>query len=160
MSRWRESLKERFLTPVRAQLLKGADSRGLAITCAMGVSLGAFPLIGTTTVLCLIAGLALGLNQPVLQTVNYLMAPVQLALIPVFGFAGMHLGSPLNVDPNPATIVAEFLKSPSGFLVVYGELGLRAVAVWGVTAPIGGFVVYRLCLSTFRRLENRLPVSS
>ena len=160
MRLWRERFIEKILAPVRAQLLKGADSRSLAITCAMGVSLGAFPLIGTTTVLCLIAGLAMGLNQPVLQAVNYLMAPVQLALIPVFGFAAMHLGSPLNVDPNPVTIVAEFLKSPSDFLAVYGELGLRAVAVWAVAAPIGGFVVYKLCLSTFRRLENRLPGNS
>jgi len=151
-----KGIRARILSTVRSQLEKGADGHSLALACAAGGALGAFPLIGATTILCLIAGYLMNLNHPVLQAVNYAMAPVQLLLIPVFGFLAMKIGGPIEADLNPAVIVREFMNSPLHFLEVYGELGLKAVMVWAVTAPVAAYIIYRLCLAPFLRLERAM----
>lgn len=136
---------------IAEQLAAGADPHRLALSLACGATLGAFPLIGFTTLLCLGAGWWLRLNQPLLQTVNYFMGPLQLALIPVFGYAALKLGRPLNVDPHPAAIASAFARDPREFLAAYGELGARAVLVWAVTAPPAGWCIYRAALRTLQR---------
>jgi uncharacterized protein (DUF2062 family) len=149
----------RIARPAIAQLKQGADPKGLALTCALGVALGAFPLMGTTTILCAIVGSFYRLNQPLLQSINYLMAPVQLALIPVFGYLGAQLGdrigAPISVDLHPSVIMSEFARSPSGFLKMYGELGALAVLVWAVITPLFALLVYRSALSSFERMQKR-----
>jgi hypothetical protein len=65
-------------------LKQGITPRKLALTCSLGIVLGLFPVLGTTTLLCLAAALLLRLNIPLIQLVNYLAAPLQLVLIVPF----------------------------------------------------------------------------
>src|ERR1700693_6100509 len=70
-----------------ALLQQGITPEKLALSVALGITLGIFPVLGSTTLLCAIAGLFLGLNQPTLQSVNYIAYPLQLGLlIPFFRF--------------------------------------------------------------------------
>ena len=147
-------MRARLKALLYEQLAQGVDPRKLALTCAVGISCGSFPLIGFTTLLCLGFGVALKLNQPLLQALNFLMGPIQLVLIPVFGYAGMKLGRPLNVDPHPQAIVQSFAAGPAEFLKTYGELGLRAVLVWALTVPILAAVIYKFSLN---HLRGRVP---
>ena len=142
----------RLANLIREQLAQGVDARRLALTCAVGVSCGSFPLIGFTTLMCLGFGFALRLNQPILQAVNFAMGPAQLLLIPVFGYAGMKIGRPLDVDPHPQAIIAAFTNGPAAFLRTYGELGLRAVLVWAATVPLMALVAYKMSLRALGRL--------
>ena len=137
------------------QLALGTDRRKLALTCAVGVSCGTLPLLGLTTVLCLICGFLFKLNQPILQAINFVMIPVQLLLIPVFGFAALKLGRPLAVDPHPEAIIRAFAAGPADFLRVYGELGLRAVAAWALSVPLLAGVVYNLSLKWLAKGDSQ-----
>ena len=98
----RESFWRRRITgPVRRQLTLGVTPDRLAVTFAVGAVCSLFPFLGFTSLLNLGAGLALRLNQPVLQTLNQLLGPVQLALILVYVRAGESLwgtsGDPFTI---------------------------------------------------------------
>ena len=153
--KWLSAARGYVFKLVLTQLRQGADKKSLALSCAIGMGFGAFPLIGTTTLLCFAAGHIWKLNQPLLQFVNYIMAPIQLLLIPVFGYAGMHLGSELKVDPHPTAIMKALTTSPALFLKEYGELGLRAVAVWLMVMPVIMFLVYKICYAAISRFERK-----
>jgi uncharacterized protein (DUF2062 family) len=62
-------------------LSQGTTPRKLALTCALGVVIGIFPIWGITTWICLAFAIGLRLNVVVMQLINYLLFPAQLALI-------------------------------------------------------------------------------
>ena len=77
--------QRRVVALIVAQLRQGITPEKIALTIALGLVLGLFPIIGATTLLCSLAALLLRLNQPVIQLVNYLTFPLQLGLIiPVY----------------------------------------------------------------------------
>jgi uncharacterized protein (DUF2062 family) len=141
----------RLIHPVKLQLLQGISPRSLALACALGVGLGAFPLFGTTTGLCLIVGVSFKLNQPVLQAVNYLMSPFQLLGIPFFARYGcIFTGSPM-VSINPQQILNEFHTDMPMFLAKYGWIGLHAILAWALIIPWVALVVYGVSFLAFKR---------
>ena len=145
--------KNRFIDAVMSQLTQGASADGLAKSCAAAVAFGVFPLLGFTTLLCIIFGAIFRLNQPILQTVNYLMMPIQLMAIPVFGYGGSYFFVKEPLDLNPTHLATEFSVSASAFFAKYGWVGFRAVVLWAIVAPILGFIVYRIAFPAFRKLE-------
>lgn len=72
-------------------LKEGSSPEKLALSIALGVAIGTFPLLGVPTLLCGIAAAALRLNFPVLQLVNSLMYPLQIALLWPFARLGGQL---------------------------------------------------------------------
>lgn len=143
--------KEKIILPLRKQLRQGATPQGLALTVAVGVSLSIFPLLGTTMALCLLFGFLLKLNQPILHTVNYIMYPAQIILIPVFLKFGATLTGSDPISINPATIVHEFSDDIGLFFKNYGLAGLHAVYVWLLVAPLLTTFVYLILLPLFKR---------
>lgn len=118
------------------QLRQGTTPRALTITCATGVVIAVFPTLGATTLLCLLAGLIWKLNQPILQAINYALAPLQLLMIPVFLKLGAWLCRVPAVSINPQTIISEFWADPGKFFVDYGWAGLQAILAWALVAPL------------------------
>lgn len=145
-------LRDRFLGPLRAQLTQGTSPRQLALALALGGTLGMFPVLGTTVTLCLLAGIALRLNQPAIQLGNTLCYPLQLALYVPFLRAGAWLFGVAPVGLTPSAIRAAVRRDPWGALAQYGVAHLQAVAVWLVVAP---FLILGLNLG-FRRLLRRV----
>lgn len=134
------------------QLRQGTSPQALALTIAVGAAIAIFPTLGATTLLCVLAGLVLKLNQPLLQVINYTLAPLQLLLIPVFLKMGAWICRVPAVSVNPQTMIAEFWGDPGTFMVNYGWAGLQAILAWMVVAPfvfiITRFVVKRLIEKT------------
>ena len=149
------TFKNRFIAAVTSQLTQGASADGLAKTCGAAVAFGVFPLLGFTTLLCLVFGAIFKLNQPILQTVNYLMMPIQLIAIPVFGYGGSYFFVSEPLDLSPAHLATEFSVSASAFFTEYGWVGFRAVVLWAIVAPILGYLVYQISFPAFRRMELR-----
>ena len=94
------SLKEGFFhqriaQPIVELLRQGVTPEKLALSLALGVALGIFPVLGTTTALCALAALMLRLNLPAIQIVNYFVYPLQIALlIPFFTLGEKLFGAP------------------------------------------------------------------
>src|SRR5579862_4910652 len=76
--------RRRVIGLIVAQLTQGVTPSKIALTIALGVTLGVFPILGATTVLCAIVGIWLKLNQPIIQFINWIISALQLSLILVF----------------------------------------------------------------------------
>lgn len=137
--------QRRVVAPIVAQLKQGITPRKIALTLALGGTLGIFPILGACTLLCAVAGVWLRLNQPIIQLVNYLVYPVQIALLIPFYRAGERL---FGAEPVPilnvADLVARFGAGPWQFLLDYGRVGLYGIVVWMLVAPALAALTYLL----------------
>jgi uncharacterized protein (DUF2062 family) len=152
----RGSLLHRGLIhPVRTQLVQGVSPRELALACAMGFAIATFPLFGFTTTLCLICGFIFRLNQPVLQSINYILAPVQILLIPVFVYLGSVVSGSPPVSIHVSEMISEFSAGLGPFFVKYGVIGLHAVLAWMLIIPWFALLTFFICRSLFSRWTLR-----
>ena len=143
--------QKRIRDPLYKQLTQGVTPAKLAQSIAWGATLALFPLLGTTTLLCFLAGFAMKLNLPTIQAVNYLCYPLQIVMIPVFARAGEWIWGNEPIAFSPLAMKDEFLRSPWIFLQTYGKLGLEAVTAWAIVAP---FLIAALYFVFLRLLKN------
>jgi len=128
-------MSQRVVEPLRGQVRQGLSPAGLAWSLAVGLGLGTFPVLGTTTLLCLGAGLAFRLNQPVLQTANYLAYPFQLALlVPLARLGEWILGAP-HVPLSLVGLIGSARAEPIRTLVAFGGSLGHACLGWLVVIP-------------------------
>lgn len=105
----------------------GLPPETIALSVAVGLVLGVFPVFGCPTLLCAAAAFVLRLNLPALQLINQLSSPLQLALlIPLGRFGAFVIGdratwSLVSVARN--AILGWFcLCLPLGLLLYYSLL--------------------------------------
>jgi uncharacterized protein (DUF2062 family) len=135
--------RRRLGPPLRALLVQGLSPEGLALSLAVGVVLGLFPILGTTTLLCLVAGATLRLNHVALQLAQQLVYPLQLALILAFVRLGERLVGAPPARLAPRVLASRFFEDAPGFLREFGLTGLHGILGWSVVAP---FLVAALVL--------------
>ncbi len=140
-------MKEKFFKLIREQLTQGITPQKVAFTVALGAAVGIFPVLGSSTLLCLSLGAALKLNQPMLQAVNYLVSPLQIIMIPIFARIGEMIVGAKHFPFSIPEVVKSFSESPASFIAQFGILGLHAALAWtALAAPI-------LCLAYFAALK-------
>lgn len=131
----RALLRRKLVDPLARQLTQGVTPERLALALALGVVLGTFPVLGATTALCAVAGVALRLNQPAIQIANYVAYPLQLALfLPLFRAGAWLFGAP-PVAFTLEEVRAALERDLAGTVAVYAGANLRAVVAWGIGAP-------------------------
>lgn len=151
--------QRRVLGPIRAQLTQGVAPDAIARALAVGTVCSLFPFFGFTTLLNLGVGLALRMNQPILQTLNQLLGPVQLVLILVY----VRLGEVLWRATDDRFTVTELMqafrdKSFSDFVARFGWAGVHALTAWLLTAPLVMAAVYFVVRPALRRAwRNEVP---
>ena len=127
----------RVVAPILAQLKQGITPEKIALTLALGVVIGIFPILGATTLLCALAGLWLRLNQPVIQLVNYFVYPLQIALLlPVYRAGETLFGQPHLPIFSVTELMQRFQASPTQFMIDYGMVGVYGIVVWALVAPL------------------------
>jgi uncharacterized protein (DUF2062 family) len=144
----------KFVVPIIAQLTQGVTPQKLALTIALGLMLGIFPILGSTTALCALAGIILKLNQPVIQLLNYLSYPLQLALLIPFYRAGEHLLGRAPIPLSVALLFDRFSADFWQFLRDFGMIAVGGILVWFIIAPLGFAAVYGAALPALRRLAR------
>ena len=140
----REFLYRRIVAPLRALLIQGVTPEKIAMSVAIGLIVGIFPVMGTTTVLCTVAALALRLNLVAVHTVHYAMTPVQLLLIIPFVRVGEHV---VGAEPQPLTIGEGMALLGEGIVhavTVLWSAIVHAVVGWVVIGPIAIALCYYL----------------
>ena len=148
--------RRRVIDPLGRQLTQGLSPERLALALAIGGVIAVNPFLGTTTLGCYVAGVALRLNQPALQIANLLGAPLQLVLIVPWVRAGEWLYRSAPMSLNPALLVEEFAASPVRFLERFGTSGLHAATAWLIAAPLIGAALYFALRPLLRALSNQL----
>ena len=128
--------RRKILEPLQSFLSQGLSIRKLTLSLALGATLGTFPILGVTTVLCFLTALLFKLNIPVIQFANYLVYPLQiLMLVPFYRFGDILFGAQQSIDFNALRqilISGTFSEMMSTFL----ESTLYAVIVWLVISPV------------------------
>lgn len=153
--------RRRVAAPVLAQLTRGVTPARLAATFAIGTVCSLLPFLGCTSLLNLAAGAALRLNQPLLQVLNQLLGPVQLALILVYVRAGEMLWGARGEAFTVAEMLAFFQDASWGtFLARFGWAGIHAFTAWLVTAPFLAAAVYIPLRPLLARAAARLGRAS
>lgn len=151
--------QRRVIDPIVAQLTQGITPEKIALTIAIGSGCALFPILGTTTLLCLLVGIALRLNQPIIQAVNYLCTPIHLPLI----WWMVRTGEWLFAEPHrpfKMRVLARLLwEEPVQFVRVFGTTGLHAIVVWAFLVPFWILLVYHIALPILREIARvRLAV--
>ena len=120
-------------------------SNNKAISLTVGIYLGVFPVIGTTTIMCLLAGFLFRLNHFILQSLNILLAPIQLLLVYPFLKAGRVLFfQDKSLLPGDFTEIYWFgNESWEGMVYILKTLG-GGVLVWLIFALTTGFFLNKL----------------
>jgi len=142
------------LDPVVAQLTQGITPEKLALTISVGSALALFPILGTTTLLCLLVGIVLRLNQAIIQAVNGLCTPLHIPLIWWMVRAGEWLFAEPH-RPFKLRVIRDLLwEEPMEFLRVFGKTGLHAIVVWAILAPCWIIILYHMLLPLLREMAR------
>jgi uncharacterized protein (DUF2062 family) len=151
-SRLKTFWRERVVGLITAQFLQGITPAKIALTIALGLNLGVFPILGATTMLCATAGLWLKLNQPVIQLVNWLASPLQLLLILVFVRIGEWLMRAPHLNLSVPELIRKFHESPAHFFREFGMTGVHGIVAWLLIAPILTVAIYLALLAPLKKL--------
>ena len=144
LSRTRAFFKRRLVDPIIELLRQGVTPEKLAMSLAFGLGIGIFPVLGVSTILCTVVAIVLRLNLPAIQLVNYLAAPIQLALIIPFVRVGEHL---LSLAPQPLSISEGFKLLATGIVnavTVLWDAIVHAALGWIVIGPFLIYALYRI----------------
>jgi uncharacterized protein (DUF2062 family) len=149
---WRRWL----VAPVAKQLTLGTTPEKIAWTISLGVVLGVFPIMGSTTLVCLLVGWLLRLNQPVLHVFKTLVYPLHLALILAFIRLGERLyGVPLISFSIPQ-LLDRFKLDPLQFAKDFGMAAWHGVSAWLLIAPVAAILIKVAVLPVLRQLAVSL----
>jgi uncharacterized protein (DUF2062 family) len=149
-----EFWQRRVLGVVVAQLRQGITPQKIALTVAIGCVLGVFPVLGSTTLLCFLAGVLLKLNQPIIQLVNYLIYPLQFAGIYFFIRIGEWITRTPPLQFSISGLTQQFRDAPLHFFAQFGMTALRGVLAWTLIVPFAAAALYFALLPVLRRLAR------
>jgi uncharacterized protein (DUF2062 family) len=151
----RSFFQRKIIDPIVKLLRQGISPEKIALGMAVGVVIGIFPVIGSTTLLCTIAALLLRLNLPAIQLVNYLVYPLQIALlIPFFQFGAWLFG----VDPLPlsaAQLMSMFKTDLWDTIRQLWDTTLRAIAAWSLICLPTVAGLYYLLKPLLKKIKSR-----
>ena len=141
---------------IHTQLTQGVTPHQLALTLALGIGFGLFPLLGFTTPLCLIAALVFRLNQPFIQFINYLLTPVHLIMIPIFLRIGEYIIGAEPISFSVTVMLNDLKEGPALFMEKYGMAAAYGILAWTLIAPVLSFMIYVISKPMFIRIRDRL----
>jgi uncharacterized protein (DUF2062 family) len=160
-SRLARLLEEKVLLPLWDLLKQGVSPSKLALCIAIGAVLGIFPIIGTTTVLCAAVALALRLNLPAIQVVNYVVYPLQILLIIPFFQAGAYMFQTEAVAVSVSEPIEMFSVDFWGSIQILGWTIGRATLVWLLISPVVVAIVYFASLFALNKVApSSSPIKS
>jgi uncharacterized protein (DUF2062 family) len=141
--------------PIVKQLKQGTSPRKLAWTISLGVTLGIFPIMGSTSVVCLIAGYFLKLNQPILHLFKSLTYPIHLAMILVYIRIGQQLNGVPLLKLSIPQLMGQFKDDPAKFAKDFGTAALYGIEAWTISAIVLIPLLYFIALPLLKKLMKK-----
>jgi uncharacterized protein (DUF2062 family) len=141
-------------------LRQGTTPTRLAITLAVGICIGCFPVLGATTMLCILVAFAFGLNQAAIQVGNYLAFPLQLLLTIPFLRLGERIfhTARLPLAPDQLLTMARGAPNQTAKAVVFGQG--HAIVAWALVAPVAALLLTVLFVPLLRTLMRGSKASA
>jgi uncharacterized protein (DUF2062 family) len=147
----RSAIHRKLVQPFIDLLKQGVTPEKIALTIALGVSLGVIPVIGSTTMLCTVAAVTLRLNLPGIMLINGLVYPLQLALLVPFLRAGAWI---FRVDGPKLTIGQIFTLIRTDMwhtITTLWVATMHALVIWLIAGFAVSSIVYLVLAVVLRR---------
>ena len=147
-------LRRRLVAPIVGLLLQGISPKPIALSIAIGLIVGVFPVLGTTTVLCTLAAVALRLNLIAIHAVHYAATPLQVLLIIPFVRVGEHL---TGADAQPLSVSEGLALIERGLWPAIDALWdaiVHAVIGWLAIGPVAIALVYIAGVKVLERVRD------
>jgi uncharacterized protein (DUF2062 family) len=148
----------RVVLPILALLRMGASPKKLAWSIAIGLLIGINPILGSTTLLCLLVAFLLRLNVAASQLANHVVYPLELMLVIPF----IHVASRVfHTAPMPLSAAALMRSAREHPLELTRQLWLwewHAFLLWAIIAavaiPLVAFALIPLLHRLLFRVEH------
>jgi uncharacterized protein (DUF2062 family) len=148
---------QKILDTIGKYLREGKSTKKVSACIALGITLGIFPVLGTTTLLCAAAAIVFRLNLPLIQIINYAVYPLQLILLAFFYGAGGWLFTDRSSAYSGLEIVEMLQDDMWGSITALWDLTLSAVMLWLLTGPILALLLYTVLKPAIRKLPPKQP---
>lgn len=149
-------LYRRVVIPLVDLLRMGASPERLAWSIAVGLLIGINPLLGSTTIFCLLAALLFRLNIAASQLGNHLVYPLQLLLVVPF----LHLGTRVfHTAPLPlsrSAMVEAVRQHPAELIRRLWLWEWHALVLWAMLAMVIVPVAALALTPVLRRMMERV----
>jgi uncharacterized protein (DUF2062 family) len=132
----KEFVRRKVIQPFIELLKQGITPERIALTIALGVVLGVTPVLGSTSLLCAVAAIALRLNLPAIQLVNGLVYPLQLTMLVPFLKLGAWL---FGVTPPSVSLgyLFSLIKANAwNAITTLWTATMHALVAWFLTACV------------------------
>jgi uncharacterized protein (DUF2062 family) len=148
----RAAIYRKLIQPFIDLLKQGVTPEKIALTVALGVSLGVTPVIGSTTMLCTLAAVTLRLNLPAIIVVNGAVYPLQIALLVPFLRAGAWIfrvdGPKLSIGEIFHLIRTDVWHATTTLWIAT----MHALVIWLIASCAVTGVVYLVLAALLRRV--------
>jgi uncharacterized protein (DUF2062 family) len=149
--------RRKVVGPLIELLQQGLSAEKIALTIALGVMLGVTPVLGSTAALCTVAAIALKLNLPAIQLVNWLVYPLQLALlVPQLKLGAWLFHRPL-AEITVGHIFALIRSDVGGAIAALWMATVHALVAWLAVGSVGAALIYVTLAPMLKGLNAGLP---
>jgi uncharacterized protein (DUF2062 family) len=146
--------RRKIVTPILDLLRQGITPEKIALSIALGITLGVTPVIGSTTILCFVVAAVFGLNLPAIQLVNYFVYPLQFVLLIPFIRMGAWIFAVRPVAISAAQIVNLIRADVWSAIATLWTATLHALVAWLVLGSLASLVIYLLLAPALRKLNS------
>ena len=149
-------LRRRTVVPLLDLLRQGITAEKIALSIALGVTLGVTPVLGSTSLLCFLAALVFRLNVPAIQLVNYFVYPLQFALLIPFMRVGEWLFAARPAAISVTGIVSLIRADAWRAIATLWTATLHALVAWLALGSVASLAMYLVLAPALRRLAGSL----
>jgi len=156
-ARW---LRRRMVHPILDLLRQGITPEKVALSIALGFTLGVTPVLGSTSILCFLAAVLLRLNLPAIQLVNFFAYPLQFALLVPFIRVGEWILAAPPVRITVGEIISLIRADVWNAIATLWTATIHALMAWLMLGSLASLVIYALLAPFLRRLSQSLQAGS
>lgn len=146
-----ESIKTRFLIPFQLLPADGLTPEKFAFSVTLGIVSGIFPVIGATTVLSILLTLLFRQNLLVVQSVQWILALLQILLIIPFMQLGASILAQHDIHLSISQIKIAFQPGIIAGIKSVGLFHLYGILSWAILSIPISAVSYFTFLAIFKR---------
>jgi len=137
-----DSIKSKFLIPFRLVPKDGLTPEKLAFSVTLGIVTGIFPVIGMTTLLSLLFTMLFRQNLIIVQSVQWIVALIQIMLIIPFMQFGAYMLNHNALHISMAQINHAFQPGVISGIKAVGIFHLYGILTWLLLVIPAGTVSY------------------
>ncbi len=151
-SLWRRKVVQPFLELLR----QGLTPEKIAFTIALGITLGVTPVVGSTVLLCTLAAIVFQLNLPAIQLVNWLVYPLQLALLVPLLRVGAWMFGRRSSEISVAHVFELIRTDVFHAVATLWTATMHALAAWLAFGSVATALIYLLLVPVLRGLQSEV----